>query len=158
MMWQSPVRATFQQRIIARMTAAGAPHPTYSMWEYARFELARTSFAPRYPTPDALLNDVIRLVDFRGGRRGDWSVGVRRLERVRTPLLVIATADDPLGSTQATVDLIARVRNPNVGLLVVARGGHMALSATDAQSYYSLLRAMYDPACCPAAATLLARN
>ena len=158
MTFDSPVRATFQQRILDRMIAAGAAKPSCSMWDYARFELSRTRFARQYPNSDALLNDVLRLVDFRGGRKGDWRIGARRLDHVRTPLLVVATADDPLGSTQATVDLIARVRNPNVGLLVLPRGGHMGLSAADARSYYSMLRAVYDPTCCPTAATLLARR
>ena len=156
-MLQSPVRATFQQRIAARMIAAGAK-PTWSMWEYARFELSRTRWAAQYPNTEAMRDDLLRLVDFRGGRGGDWRIGASRLERVRTPLLVVATANDPLGSTQATVDLIARVRNPNVGLLVLRRGGHTGLSAAGAACYHSMLRAAFDPVCCPTAATLLARQ
>ena len=152
-MLDSAVRATFQQRIAARMRAAGAP-PTHSMWAYARFELSRTRWASRYPDADALLRDVVRMADFSGE---NWNVGVRRLERVRTPLLVIATANDPLGSAQATVNLVARVRNPNVGLLVLPRGGHTGLSAAGgAPGYYSLLRAAFDPQSCPTALTATA--
>ena len=142
---ESPVRATFQQRIAERLRAQGE-RATHSMWKFVRHELRRSEWAGRYADDDAMIADVVQFIDFSGD---DWEVGRRRLERVRTPLLIIATANDPLGSAQSTVRLVSRVRNPNVALVVVGRGGHTGLSAANAPYYHSVLAAFFNPETCP---------
>lgn len=143
---ESPVRATFQQRIAERLAARGEP-PAHSMWQYARHELGRSAWAAHYPDRGAMIADLTNLVDFGT----DLPAGAARLERVRVPLLVVASANDPLGSAQSTVDLLVRVRNPNVGLMLLPEGGHTGLSAMSAPYFHSLVRSFFDPATGPVA-------
>ena len=92
-MIESPVRAAFQQRIAERLRAQGE-RPTHSMWAYVRHELGRSAWADRYTSSDAMIVDLVNFIDFSGD---DWQLGARRLEHVRCPLLIVATANDPLG-------------------------------------------------------------
>lgn len=140
-MLESPVRATFQYRIAQRLAAQGE-RPAHSMWQFARHELGRSEWADRYADGDAMIADLTAFIDFSGDR---WTAGARRLSAVRCPVLIVASANDPLGSAQATADLVARVDNPNVGLLLVGGGGHTGLSAMSAAYYHSLVRAFFDP-------------
>jgi predicted alpha/beta-fold hydrolase len=142
---ESPVRATFQYRIAQRLQAQGEP-PAHSMWAFARHELARSGWGAQYADADSALRDVVGLVDFSGD---GWERGADRLERVRTPLLIIASVNDPLGSAQATVDLVSRVENADVGLLLFPGGGHTGMSAMNAPLYQSIIRAFFDPQCGP---------
>jgi predicted alpha/beta-fold hydrolase len=72
------------------------------------------------------------------------------MENVRVPLLVLHAANDPLATAQSIADLFARVQNPNVGVILLAQGGHMGFSALSADYYYSVLLNFFDPAAAPA--------
>jgi predicted alpha/beta-fold hydrolase len=143
--FQSPVRSTFENRVAARFAAFGRA-PETSMWKYVSFELSRSARCAEYANDRAFLTDTLSFIDFSGD---GWKTGARRLEHVRTPLLVIHAANDPLGSAQATTEVLSRVSNRNVGYLLLPGGGHMGFSALSAPYYYSVLRAFFDPETCP---------
>jgi pimeloyl-ACP methyl ester carboxylesterase len=145
LMLDSPVRCVFQQHVRARFIAMGHV-PDTSMWRYVSFELARSVRRGWYGTDQAFVSDTLKFIDFSGD---NWRQGAQRLEYVRSPLLVIHAVNDPLGSAQATTDLLARVHNPNVGYLLLPGGGHMGFSALSAPYYYSVLRAFFDPQTAP---------
>jgi hypothetical protein len=48
-------------------------------------------------------------------------------------------------------DLFSRVKNPNIGVVLLAQGGHMAVSAYATDYYYTLLLNFFNPATGPAA-------
>src|SRR5262249_6185463 len=79
----------------------------------------------------------------------DWRVGVERMENVRVPMLVLSAANDPLGTAQGVAELFGRVRNPNIGVILLKEGGHMGFSALSADYYYSLMLNFFDPRTSP---------
>jgi predicted alpha/beta-fold hydrolase len=92
--------------------------------------------------------DFLKLVDFHRGTQ-PWEAGVERMENVRVPVLVLSSANDPLGTAQNVADLFARVKNPNVGVIILKEGGHMGFSALSADYYYSLMLNFFDPGTAP---------
>ena len=116
------------------------------MADLVRCELERSSWRAMYPSDNALLHDARRLMDWRGT---DGLEGARRLAVIRSPVLVVQSADDPLRSAQPIADLFARTDNPNCGLIVLAEGGHGGLISFCAPYLYGMIRTFFDPATAP---------
>lgn len=148
-LFEAPCKATFQQHMADRLRSFGEP-PTYRMWAFIEAELGRDGWGKAYGSLEALQADVKWYTDLHAE---GWGMGVRRLERVRNPVLVLSAANDPLGTAQGVAELLARVNNPNVGLIMLKGGGHMGFPALSADYYYSLMRAFFDPATAPRALT-----
>jgi predicted alpha/beta-fold hydrolase len=140
------VHTVFQTKVAARLTALGKKS-SYKMWDFAAVELERAVFGPLYGKGDLLKKDANLYFDLRAG---DWAEGRRRLERVRAPLLILEAANDPLGTAQAVVDLVAPVKNPHCAAIILAQGGHMGFPAVSADYYYSLMLNFFDPQTGPA--------
>ena len=75
----------------------------------------------------------------------DRQEGARRLENVRVPVLVLSAANDPLGTAQGVAEVFARVKNPNIGVVMLKGGGHMGFPALSADYYYSMMLDFFDP-------------
>jgi predicted alpha/beta-fold hydrolase len=142
----APCRATFQGHVVARLEAYGEP-PAYGMWDLAKSEFTRAGFLTPGGDTAVFRESFYRFIDLS---RDSWRVGAARMENVRVPLLVLHAADDPLGTAQGVADLFGRVRNPNVGVIILRQGGHMGFSALSADYYYSVITNFFDPATAPA--------
>lgn len=142
-----PAKASLTAKTEQRMQECGYPI-SHVLWKMVEHELCRSQWKAQYPDYPALIKDVVRFVNFHAD---DWREGVRRMERVRSPLLILHAANDPLAPPQEVADLFGRVRNPNCAVIMLARGGHTGFPALSAPYYYSLMRAFFDPATAPRA-------
>ena len=141
----NPVKATFQHQAEARLREFGDP-PAWNLWDFVTAELRRDGWTRAYPSDAEMRSDMEWYLDMR---EDNWSAGVRRMEAVRTPVLVLSAANDPLATAQDVAKLFSRVNNPNIGVILLNRGGHMGFSALSAAYYYSLMTAFFDPATAP---------
>ena len=144
---EAPMKATFQEHIARRVTLYNEP-ATYSMWGLAESEFYRSGWGTKYGSFEALKPELLRFMDLKGD---DWNEGVRRMENVRVPVLMINSANDPLGTAQGVADLFGRVKNPNIGVVMTSEGGHMAFTAYAPDYYYTLLLNFFNPATGPVA-------
>ncbi len=153
----SPMRAAIQRRIRSRMAARNLPE-THRMWGFIESELSRSQWMKGQRKYDDLLGEARWFLDFSAGA-SHWSEGTARMARVRTPLVVLHAADDPVpGTAQAVAELFGRVSNPNCGAIVIGRGGHTGFAAVSAPYYYSLMKTFFDPRTAPATVTPGARE
>jgi predicted alpha/beta-fold hydrolase len=140
-LFTGPCKALFQRHVAERM-ALIQQAPSYSLWAWAASEFRRTGWEDQYPTFAALKVDLVRFLNLR---TDDWAEGARRMENIRVPVLILASANDPLGTAQGVSDLFARVKNPNIGVVMLQQGGHMGFPALSADYYYSLMLNFFDP-------------
>jgi predicted alpha/beta-fold hydrolase len=144
---EAPLKATFQEHI-ARRAALYGETPTRSMWGLAEREFYRAGWGGKYGDFKTIKPELVSFLDFSAH---DWEEGVRRMENVRVPVLMINSANDPLGTAQGVADLFGRVKNPNIGAVMTAGGGHMAFTAYAADYYYTLLLNFFNPVTGPVA-------
>jgi predicted alpha/beta-fold hydrolase len=142
---EAPCKGTFQNLVAARLASYKDP-PGYGMWDLARNELTRAGFVKDIEKLDEFRSQFSRFIDLSGE---SWALGAARMENVRVPLLVLHAANDPLATAQGVADLFGRVRNPNVGVVLLKQGGHMGFSALSADYYYSVMINFFDPATAP---------
>ena len=145
-LWDSPVKSSFQDRARERMAASHSDAPP-SMWEFAKGEFQRMGLIQKYPTYADFKRDFLRFADLHAD---DWQEGVRRMECIRNPVLILSAANDPLAIAQDTADLFGRVKNPNIGVVLLQGGGHMGLAAVSADYFYSVMINYFDPRTAPA--------
>jgi predicted alpha/beta-fold hydrolase len=136
-----PCHSIFQGHLAERMSLV-QENSTTSMWGWAMSELVRSGWGHSYANTDAMKADFMRFIDLRAG---DWAEGARRMENIRTPVLIMSAANDPMGTAQGVVDLFSRVKNPNIGVVMLGGGGHMGFPALSADYYYSLMIGFFDP-------------
>ena len=148
-LFEAPCKATFQQHTVDRMQAFGEPPPR-NLWGFIESEMRRDGWIKTYGSAESLRHDMEWYLDLHNN---EWATGVRRMNAIRTPILVLSAANDPLGTAQDVTELFARVSNPNIGVIMLNGGGHMGFAALSADYYYSLMRAFFDPATAPRAAT-----
>jgi predicted alpha/beta-fold hydrolase len=146
-MLDAPCKATFQEHVAERLESYNE-EPAYSMWALTRSELIRAGLVPDVSQYEQVEKELLQFIDFSAG---NWQTGAARMENVRIPMLVLSAANDPLGTAQGVADLFGRVRNPNVGVILLKEGGHMGFSALSADYYYSLMTNFFDPATAPQA-------
>lgn len=142
---QAPVKWTFRQHVESRMRELGDPPPR-SIWDFIMAELRRDGWTRAYASETKLRSDMEWYLDLR---TNNWSAGTQRLELVRTPILILSAANDPLATAQDVADLFSKVHNPNIGVILLSGGGHMGFPALSADYYYSLIKAFFDPATAP---------
>lgn len=144
---QAPVKYTFQQKVKERIT----PNPEgklYTMWDLAKYQLVLSDYRSLYPTFNDAQPVLLKFLDLS---ENNWQVGATRMENVRTPLLVLNSANDPLASAQNVADLFSRQKNPNIGVILLKEGGHIGVTAFAADYYYSLMKNFFDPKTAPVA-------
>jgi predicted alpha/beta-fold hydrolase len=143
----APLKATFQEHIAKRVASYGET-PTRSMWGLAEREYDRAGWSAKYGNFNTIKPELVDFLDFKAD---DWEEGVRRMDNVRVPVLMINSANDPLGTAQGIADLFGRVKNPNIGVVMTAAGGHMAFTAYATDYYYTLLLNFFNPVTGPVA-------
>ncbi len=136
-----PCKSQFQTHVAARMALVQSA-PTYSLWGWADSEFRRGGWDQKYPSFAALKSDLMRFINLRADH---WQEGVRRLENIRIPILMLTAANDPLATAQGLADLLARVKNPNIAAVMLQQGGHMGFPALSADYYYSMMLNFFDP-------------
>lgn len=146
---EAPCKGTFQKHVAARLAFYKDP-PGHGMWDLARYELTRAGFIKDVAMLDEFRTQFSRFIDLSAE---SWNLGAARMENVRVPLLVLHAANDPLATAQGIAELFGRVRNPNVGVMLLRQGGHMGFSALSADYYYSVMVNFFDPATAPVAAS-----
>ena len=104
--------------------------------------ISRGGFAAAYGSFERAYAALMRFIDWS---RDDWAVGAARADNFRVPVLVLAAANDPLGTGQSVAELFGRTTNPNVGVILLKEGGHMGFTALSADYYYSLMVNFFDP-------------
>ncbi len=140
-MWTGPCKALFQQHVAERM-ALIQQEPSYNLWAWAASEFRRSSWMAEYPDFAALKRDLLRFLNLSAE---GWEEGARRMENIRVPVLILAAANDPLGTAQGVAELFSRVKNPNIGVIMLQEGGHMGFPALSADYYYGLMLNFFDP-------------
>lgn len=145
----APVKATFQRMVDKRLQGFGEPAPR-NMWDFMLAELRRDGWAKAYRSEAKMRSDMEWFLDLQ---RNNWSAGARRMEAVRTPILFLSAANDPLATGQDVAELFARVNNPNIGVILLNSGGHMGFKSLSADYFYSLMLAFFDPATAPRSVT-----
>jgi predicted alpha/beta-fold hydrolase len=146
-MLEAPVKHSFQQHVIDRIV----PNPggrLYTMWDLAQYELVLSDYRALYPSFADAQPILLKFLDMGAN---NWQVGAARMENVRVPLLVLNSANDPLGSAQNVADLFSRQHNPNIGVILLREGGHIGFTAFSADYYYSLIKNFFDPKTAPVA-------
>ena len=143
--YRAPVKATFQQMVDKRLRGF-EELPPHNIWDFIVPELRRDDCAKAYRSEAKLRADMEWFLDLQ---RNNWSVGVRRMEAVRTPILILSAANDPLATGQDVAELFARVNNPNIGVILLNSGGHMGFKSLSADYFYSLMTAFFNPATAP---------
>ncbi len=149
--FDGPCKARFQSHVAERM-AKVQEKPSYSLWDWADSEFRRAGWDKTYANPGELRSDLVKFLDLRGGAEtgATWEEGVRRMDNIRIPVLMLASANDPLATAQGVVELFSRVKNPNIGVVMLGEGGHMGFPAVSADYYYSMMLNFFDPKTGPA--------
>lgn len=142
---QAPVKYTFQQRVEQRLREFGDPAPR-DLWDFVIAELRRDGWVRAYGSKAKLRADMDWFLDLQ---RNNWAAGAHRMEAVRVPILILSAANDPLGTGQDVAELFARVKNPNLGVILLKDGGHMGFAALSADYFYSLMTEFFHPATAP---------
>ncbi|MBK8915780.1 MAG: alpha/beta fold hydrolase [Phycisphaerales bacterium] len=133
----NPVLAGLQDRIRLRMKQMGYERPCGSLERLMHEEAERTPWGTTDVVSDGL--DYLRLMPHAGARVSN------KLEHVRTPLLIVHAANDPLCPAQDVADFISTVQNPHVAAIVLAGGGHDGFAPYASNYFYSMVFNFYDP-------------
>ncbi len=139
--WKHPIYAAIQDTIRDRMRRKGYPL-SGSLRKLVQYEYEGYG----RPMPKGAVEGYpfLRLVPYNGEPAGD------KLERARTPVLIVHGADDPLVPAQDIADLVAPVRNPLVAALILPSGGHVGFAGYAPRYYLSLITNFFDPVTGPA--------
>jgi pimeloyl-ACP methyl ester carboxylesterase len=142
--FEDPVYAAIQASVKDRMSRKGYPHPDGNLkrlidLEYAEF---RTNLPKESSEGYRFLREgyrFLRLVPF------DGRPAFPKLESVRTPLVMVHAANDPLSPAQEVADMLRSIDNPTVAAVFLPSGGHVGFVAYSKQYYYSLIASFFDP-------------
>jgi predicted alpha/beta-fold hydrolase len=132
----NPVINSLQSTVGNRMRQQGYPGISGDLARCIEFEFRRTR--PFYPQLSKDAYRYLRLLPYRGMTGGD------KLECVRSPVLIVQGANDPLTSAQNVADLIAQTDNPNVAAIVLPGGGHVGFAPYARDYFYSLMINFFD--------------
>lgn len=133
-----PVYAALQDIVISRKRRKNHPETSGSLRRLIEQEYERTGIGLPGGTRDGY--QALRWLEHRGKPAGD------KLESVRTPVLIVHGANDPLAPAQDVADLIASVDNPRVAATILPGGGHVGFAAYAPEYYFSLIVSFFDPA------------
>jgi predicted alpha/beta-fold hydrolase len=132
-----PAMYFFQRVVESRMIAKDHPERSGNLRNLIAFEFDRSFFGPGFPKEDGYR--FIRLMPYKGRHHGD------KLEKVRIPVLMAQSVNDPFTSSQEIADLMAITDNPNVAAMVLRGGGHVGYFPYNRAYTYSLILNFFDP-------------
>ncbi len=141
--WFDPVLANVQHTIKERTRRKKHPEITHSLRKLVHFELARSTL--QFDGAFDAVCQFLRLLPYKGQPAGD------KLRAIRTPLLLVHGANDPLCKAQDVAEFIAGTSNPNVAAIILPGGGHVGFAPFARSYYFSLILNFFDPATGPAA-------
>jgi pimeloyl-ACP methyl ester carboxylesterase len=121
-----------------RLERKGVENPTGSVRQLFEYESQRWRHFYDGMFQDAI--DSLRLVP-----HGEHRPVGNKLDTIRTPVLIVHAANDPVAPAQEIADLIAQTDNPNVAALVLHRGGHVAFHISSRRYFYSLMVNFFSP-------------
>lgn len=140
--FSDPVMAAVGETVRARMTRKGCDAPNGDLLRLINCELSNSALGFDGDAPTG--RDFLRLLPASGLAERS------KLTRVRTPVLIVHAANDPLCSAQDVADLLSQTSNPNVAALVLAGGGHCGFAPYARDYFYALLHDFFDPGAGPA--------
>ena len=132
-----PVLASFQKTLRQRQQAKGYQPVNGSLRDLINQEIHWGDLPAAEQA--AMGMDYLRLLPYKSK-----SVG-HKLDRVRTPLLIVTAVNDPLIPAQDLADLLATVDNPNVAALILPGGGHIGFAAYSKAYYFKLIHDFFAP-------------
>lgn len=132
-MFADPIRNFIQKSLQAYQRRRGAATADHRVRSFIRFEAERSDLTPGYRTVDRMLEAGFDFLDVRS------DAGLAKLARIRTPVLVVHGANDPLSPAHLIAELGLRVRNPDFSVLILPGSGHGGVPAVSSSYYYSLL-------------------
>ncbi len=132
-----PILAVFQDTLRLRQRVKGHRPINGSLRDLIRQEIENSDF----DMPDAVEQGMtyLRLLPYKSKPAGD------KLECIKTPVLIVLSANDPLIPAQDLADLMARTANPNVAAMILPGGGHIGFAAYCRAYYFSLILNFFDP-------------
>lgn len=132
-----PVIHSLQGTVEHRMRQKQHPEISGDLGRCIEFEFQRTK--GYYPGMVQDGYDYLRLLPYKGRPDGD------KLESVRSPLLIVQAANDPLTSAQNVADIVAQTEDPLVAAVVLPGGGHVGFAAYARDYFYSLMISFFNP-------------
>lgn len=139
--FKHPVLSGLQSNIRKRMAYRKSADVSGSLRRCIDFEFTHTALKYAEGFTDAV--HFLRLLP-----HGDLP-DHEKLATVRTPLLIVFAANDPLSKAQDVADLMAKTNHPNVAAVVLPGGGHIGFAPYAKEYYYSLIMNFFDPSCGP---------
>lgn len=138
----APILYGVQSVVSDRMERKGYGPPLHSLRRLIDQEFVHSFYgASQSKWRDALT--YLRLVDYKGKPAGD------KFERVRVPLLIVHSANDPLIPSQYVAEFVSSFRNTHLAAIVLPSGGHVGLATWSRPYYYSLIVNFFDPSLGP---------
>lgn len=141
--WDPPSYA-LQNVVRWRILLKGWGRPHYSLRRLIDREFANSELGIDGPRWGEWLR-FLRLMPFRGRPVED------KLERARTPVLMVHGANDPFIPAQLVADLVSGIENRNVAAVILPGGGHIGFAPYARAYFYSLIINYFDPERGPAA-------
>lgn len=137
-----PVYAAIQQTVRDRAERKGFPEPHHSLRQLIEQEY----IGYNVPMPNGVYEGYpfIRVMPYKDNTIHD------KMALVRTPLLIVHAATDPLAPAQDVADFVSTVENPLVAAAVLPNGGHVGFAAYAKEYYFSLITNFFDPQVGPA--------
>ncbi|MFQ5491348.1 MAG: alpha/beta hydrolase family protein [Phycisphaerae bacterium] len=135
--WRDPVYAAIQQTVRSRMERKNYPEPGGSLRQLIEYESAASDLPLPHGTREG--HDFLRLMPYRGKPAHD------KLERARTPVLIVHGSNDPLSQAQDVADFFADLSNRRVSGIILPGGGHVGFAAYAKRYHYSLIANFFDP-------------
>ena len=138
-----PVYNAIQETIRDRMVRKGYENPSGSLQQLIQEEFNHCGV----PLPNGVEEAfaLVRFLPYKNKKFYD------KLSKVRTPMLFVHGANDPLAPAQEVADLVATTDNPNVAALILPGGGHVGFAAYAKEYYFGLVAKFFDPDTGPSA-------
>ncbi|NOX57484.1 MAG: alpha/beta hydrolase [Planctomycetes bacterium] len=132
-----PVYNAIQETIRARMVRKGYENPSGSLKDLIEHEFRNCGVPLPNGTADAYA--IVRFLPYKNELFYD------KLSEVRTPMLFVHGANDPLSPAQEVADLVSTTDNPNVATVILPGGGHVGFAAYAKEYYFNLVANFFDP-------------
>ncbi|GJM24912.1 MAG: hypothetical protein DHS20C16_13270 [Phycisphaerae bacterium] len=138
-----PVYHAIQETIRNRMIRKGYENPSGSLQQLIQEEFDHCGVPLPNGVDEAFV--LVRFLPYKNKKFYD------KLSKVRTPLLFVHGANDPLSPAQEIADLVATTDNPNVASVILPGGGHVGFAAYAKEYYFGLVARFFDPQTGPSA-------
>jgi predicted alpha/beta-fold hydrolase len=138
-----PIYHAIQETIQNRMIRKGYEAPSGSLRQLIQEEFDHCDVPLPHGVEEAFV--LVRFLPYKNKTFHD------KLSKVRTPLLFVHGANDPLSPAQEIADLVATTDNPNVASVILPGGGHVGFAAYAKEYYFGLVAKFFDPVTGPSA-------